>query len=55
MLSGFVGFALFCFTLTISLEASGVAAAFLFATAAALAGQAVMIVRARRVAGEATL
>jgi hypothetical protein len=53
MLSGFVGFALFCFTLTISLDASGVAEAFLFATAAALAGQAAMIVRARRVAAEA--
>lgn len=53
MLSGFVGFALFCFTLTISLDTSGVAAAFLFATAAALAGQAAMIVRARWVAAEA--
>jgi hypothetical protein len=53
MLSGFFGFALFCFTLTISLHASGIAAAFLFATAAALVGQAAMIVRARRVAGEA--
>ena len=47
MLSGFVAFALFCFTLTISLRASGVAAAFLFATALALAGQAAMISRAR--------
>jgi hypothetical protein len=53
MLSGFVGFALFCFTLAISLDASDIAAAFLFATAAALAGQVVMIVRARRVAGAA--
>jgi hypothetical protein len=48
MLSGFVAFALFCFTLTISLRASGIAAAFLFATAAALVGQAAMISRARR-------
>lgn len=53
MLSGFVAFALFCFTLTISLRASGVAAAFLFATAAALVGQAAMISRARRTAAEA--
>lgn len=49
MLSGFVAFALFCFILTISLHASGVAAAFLFATAAALLGQAAMIARRARV------
>ncbi len=48
MLSGFVAFALFCFTLTISLRASGVATAFALATAVALAGQAAMISRARR-------
>jgi hypothetical protein len=48
MLVGFFAFALFCFTLTISLRASGIAVAFLLATAAALAGQAAMISRARR-------
>jgi hypothetical protein len=53
MLSGFVAFALFCFTLTISLRAAGIASAFLFATAAALIGQAAMISRARRAAAEA--
>jgi hypothetical protein len=53
MLSGFVAFALFCFTLTISLRASGVAAAFLLATAAALVGQGATIARARRIAPEA--
>ncbi len=52
MLAGFVGFALFCFTLTLSLRASGVGTAFLFATAAALLVQAVMIARAPRVAPE---
>ncbi len=53
MLSGFVAFAMFCFTLTISLRASGVAEAFLFATAAALVGQAAMISRAWRTSVEA--
>jgi hypothetical protein len=53
MLCGFVAFALFCFTLTISLHAAGVAAAFLLATAAALAGQAAMISRARRTPAQA--
>lgn len=48
MLSGFFAFALFCFTLTISLRAWGVAAAFLFATATALVGQTAMIARAGR-------
>jgi hypothetical protein len=52
MLSGFIAFALFCFTLTISLGASGIAAAFLLATAVALLGQATMIFRARRTAAE---
>lgn len=53
MLSGFIAFALFCFTLTISLPTSGIAAAFLLATAVALIGQATMISRARRIAAEA--
>lgn len=53
MLFGFVAFAVFCFTLTISLRVSGIAAAFLFATAAALVGQAAMISRARRTSAEA--
>lgn len=53
MLSGFVAYALFCFTLTISLRAAGVTTAFLFATAIALVGQAVMISRARRIAAQA--
>jgi hypothetical protein len=50
MLTGFFAFALFCFTLTISLRTSSVAAAFLLATAAALVGQAAMISRAPRTA-----
>lgn len=50
MLTGFFAFALFCFTLTISLRTSGIAAAFLLATAAALLGQAAMISRAPRAA-----
>ncbi len=53
MLSGFVAFALFCFTLTISLRASGVATAFLLATAVALVGQAAMISRGRRIVADA--
>jgi hypothetical protein len=48
MLSGFVAFALFCFTLTISLRAVGIAPAFLLATAAALLGQGALIARAER-------
>jgi hypothetical protein len=53
MLTGFVAFALFCFTLTVSLRTSGVAVAFLVATAAALVVQAAMISRARRTVAEA--
>jgi hypothetical protein len=45
MLSGFLAFALFCFTLAVSLRSMGVAAAFLLATAATLLGQTVMIAR----------
>jgi len=48
MLSGFIAFALFCFTLTISLGASNIAPAFLLATVAALLGQGVLIARAQR-------
>ncbi len=58
MLSGFVAFALFCFTLAISLGAATVAAAFVLATAAALSTQALMLARARHrtaVPGEAQL
>lgn len=47
MLAGFGAFALFCCTLTISLRTSGVAGAFVLATAAALAAQATMIFAAR--------
>jgi hypothetical protein len=47
MLSGFVTFALFCFTLTISLGASTIAPAFLLATVAALLGQGALIARAQ--------
>ncbi len=53
MLSGFVAFALFCFTLTILLRTASVAEAFLFATAAALVGQAAMISRAWRTSVQA--
>ncbi len=53
MLSGFVAFALFCFTLTIALRASGIAAAFLLASAAALVTQGAMISRVRRAAAQA--
>ncbi|HEY7951599.1 MAG TPA: hypothetical protein VID70_01345 [Solirubrobacteraceae bacterium] len=51
MLSGFLAFALFCFTLAISLQGVGVAAGFLLATAVALTGQTAMISRVRRSAG----
>jgi hypothetical protein len=47
MLVGFGAFALFCFTLTISLGASTVATAFMLATVAALIAQALMISRAQ--------
>jgi hypothetical protein len=58
MLTGFVAFALFCFTLAVSLGGATVAAAFTLATAAALTAQALMLARARRhiaVRGEAQL
>jgi len=48
MLSGFLAFALFCFTLTISLGSVTVLAAFVLATAAALIVQTAMLSRARR-------
>jgi hypothetical protein len=48
MLSGFIAFALFCFTLTVSLGASTVAAAFVLATVTALIVQAAMLSRVRR-------
>ncbi len=48
MLTGFVAFALFCFTLAVLLKGTHVAAAFALATVAALAAQALMITRARR-------
>jgi hypothetical protein len=48
MLSGFVAFALFCFTLTVSLGGATVAAGFALATVAALAAQVLMLSRARR-------
>jgi hypothetical protein len=51
MLTGFGAFALFCFTLTLSLPGSGVAAAFVLATVAALIAQAAMISRGRHAAG----
>jgi hypothetical protein len=58
MLSGFVAFALFCFTLTVSLGSATIAAGFALATVAALAAQVLMLSRARRrpaVRGEAQL
>lgn len=58
MLTGFVAFALFCFTLAISLEGSTVATAFVLATVAALTAQGLMLTRARRrtvVRGEAQM
>ena len=48
MLSGFVAFALFCFVLSVSLDGATVVAAFALATFAALAVQALMLVRGRR-------
>ena len=48
MLTGFVAFALFCFTLTVSLRGATVATAFALATVAALAAQAFAFSRARR-------
>jgi hypothetical protein len=48
MLAGFSAFALFCFTLTLSLGALTVADAFVLATVAALIAQATMIARAQR-------
>jgi hypothetical protein len=48
MLTGFVAFALFCFTLAVSLGGATIAAAFALATAAALAAQALMLARAKR-------
>jgi len=58
MLTGFVAFALFCFTLAVSLASATVAAAFALATVAALVAQALMLARGRRrtaVRGEAQL
>ena len=58
MLSGFVAFALFCFTLTVLLGGATVAAGFALATVVALAAQVLMLSRARRrpaVSGEAQL
>jgi hypothetical protein len=58
MLSGFVAFALFCFTLTVSLGGAPVAAGFALATVAALAAQVLMLSRVRRrpaIRGEAQL
>jgi hypothetical protein len=52
MLCGFFAFALFCFTLVISLPVSGVAVAFALATAVALVGQTGMISRAWRTPAE---
>jgi hypothetical protein len=48
MLTGFVAFALFCFTLTVSLRGTTVTAAFALATVAALVVQALAVARARR-------
>ena len=48
MLSGFLAFALFCFTLTVSLESATVATAFVLATVTALIVQTAMFSRARR-------
>jgi hypothetical protein len=47
MLSGFVAFALFCFTLTVSLGGATLVAGFALATVAALAAQVLMLSRAR--------
>jgi hypothetical protein len=51
LLSGFVAFALFCFTLALSLPAIATAAAFALATAVALAAQSVMLRQALRKPG----
>ncbi len=48
MLTGFLAFALFCFTLAVTLAGATVASAFILATSAALATQAVMLARLRR-------
>jgi hypothetical protein len=48
MLAGFVAFALFCFTLAVSLKGATVATAFALATVAALATQALAFSLARR-------
>jgi hypothetical protein len=48
MLTGFVAFALFCFTLAVTLAGASIVAAFALATLAALAAQALMLTRARR-------
>jgi hypothetical protein len=45
MLTGFIGFALFCFTLAVSLRTLGVAAAFALAAVVALLTQAALIRR----------
>jgi hypothetical protein len=51
LLSGFVAFALFCFTLALSLPAIDTAGAFALATAVALAAQSVMLRQALREPG----
>jgi hypothetical protein len=48
MLTGFGAFALFCFTLAVSLRALGEAGGFVLATAVALLTQGVLIARAQR-------
>lgn len=48
MLTGFVAYAIFCFTLTVSLRSFSVAAAFGLATVVALVAQAIVIWHARR-------
>ncbi len=47
MLSGFVAFALFCFTLSVALRGTGIAAAFAFASGVALLGQILLITHSR--------
>lgn len=47
MLSGYIAFALFCFTLAVSLQAWGATGAFVAATVVALLGQCALIARAR--------
>jgi hypothetical protein len=49
MLTGFVAFAFFCFTLTVSLGSWGVAAAFGLATVVALIAQAIVIWHSQRI------